>query len=357
MNYGAGQVVPNAALAKVGADGKVCIYSLGAAHVIADVSGFVPGASGQGPTTTLPGSGTTLPGGGTTTLPGGGTTTTVPQAGGIGTFLDPGFYGQQLAAGPDGRMHLAFEDGYAQRVNYGSCTANCHVPGNWNVVELLDEATLPNTLTIGPSGLGVDASGRVHMLVEGVESGGEGLELRYYTCASNCSVKASWTFTDLSSISRRLHHDQHQQDLHGAAFRQGVVPVGHRRLLRVLSDVFELRQLDAGFHRSTTPKNAVVDSDGVTHAFIYPGAEAAATTCSSTPAVNRAARVRQLVRLDLGFLTKGTLYTITLDISDAGRLYLGFQQGTCHWFRRSRTTVVTPCSVATRPTTPSTAST
>ena len=42
VNYSAGQVVPNAVLAKVGAGGKVCVRTHAAAHIIVDVSGYVP---------------------------------------------------------------------------------------------------------------------------------------------------------------------------------------------------------------------------------------------------------------------------------------------------------------------------
>jgi len=41
VNYVAGQVVPNAVLAKVGTNGKVCIYTKAASHIIADVNGYV----------------------------------------------------------------------------------------------------------------------------------------------------------------------------------------------------------------------------------------------------------------------------------------------------------------------------
>ena len=42
VNYFAGDVVPNAVLAKVGTGGKVCIYTLAATDIVADVSGYVP---------------------------------------------------------------------------------------------------------------------------------------------------------------------------------------------------------------------------------------------------------------------------------------------------------------------------
>ena len=42
VNYVAGQNVPNLVIARLGADGKVCIFSLAPTHVVADVSGWFP---------------------------------------------------------------------------------------------------------------------------------------------------------------------------------------------------------------------------------------------------------------------------------------------------------------------------
>jgi hypothetical protein len=52
VNYVAGQVVPNAVLAKVGDAGSVCVYSLVAAHVVVDVDGWA--ASGSAMTSIQP---------------------------------------------------------------------------------------------------------------------------------------------------------------------------------------------------------------------------------------------------------------------------------------------------------------
>lgn len=41
LNFGAGDVIPNAVLAKVGAGGKVCLYSEVAAELLVDVSGYI----------------------------------------------------------------------------------------------------------------------------------------------------------------------------------------------------------------------------------------------------------------------------------------------------------------------------
>jgi ELWxxDGT repeat protein len=52
VNYSAGQVVPNAVLAKVGTNGDVCVFTLAASHFAIDVNGFVP--AGGSPSTVVP---------------------------------------------------------------------------------------------------------------------------------------------------------------------------------------------------------------------------------------------------------------------------------------------------------------
>jgi hypothetical protein len=43
VNYVAGDIVPNAVLAKVGSSGKVCVYTHAPTHLVVDVNGYVPG--------------------------------------------------------------------------------------------------------------------------------------------------------------------------------------------------------------------------------------------------------------------------------------------------------------------------
>ncbi len=52
VNYSAGQVVPNAVLAKVGTNGDVCVFTLAASDFVIDVNGFVP--AGGSPATVVP---------------------------------------------------------------------------------------------------------------------------------------------------------------------------------------------------------------------------------------------------------------------------------------------------------------
>lgn len=45
INYGPGQTIANSVITKVGANGKVCIYSHARTHVVADVTGYFPAGS------------------------------------------------------------------------------------------------------------------------------------------------------------------------------------------------------------------------------------------------------------------------------------------------------------------------
>jgi hypothetical protein len=49
LNFVAGQAIPNLVLAKLGASGRVCVYSSVATDVIVDVSGYFPAGSGYTP--------------------------------------------------------------------------------------------------------------------------------------------------------------------------------------------------------------------------------------------------------------------------------------------------------------------
>lgn len=53
VNFTAGDVVPNAVLAKVGSNGMVCIYTSAPTHVVVDVNGYVP--VGASPNSLVPG--------------------------------------------------------------------------------------------------------------------------------------------------------------------------------------------------------------------------------------------------------------------------------------------------------------
>ena len=44
LNYAVGDTVPNLVVAKVGAVGKVCLFTYGSTHIVADVNGWFPAA-------------------------------------------------------------------------------------------------------------------------------------------------------------------------------------------------------------------------------------------------------------------------------------------------------------------------
>ncbi len=41
LNYVRGDIVANAILAKVGTNGRVCVYTLATTHIVVDVNGYV----------------------------------------------------------------------------------------------------------------------------------------------------------------------------------------------------------------------------------------------------------------------------------------------------------------------------
>ena len=45
LNYGPGEVVANAAVTKIGTDGKVCINTHAASDIVVDVTGYIPAGS------------------------------------------------------------------------------------------------------------------------------------------------------------------------------------------------------------------------------------------------------------------------------------------------------------------------
>ncbi len=45
LNYAVGQTIANAVIARIGVDGKVCLYNFGATNLIADVTGYFPTGS------------------------------------------------------------------------------------------------------------------------------------------------------------------------------------------------------------------------------------------------------------------------------------------------------------------------
>ena len=45
LNFVAGSTIPNGAIAKIGVNGKICLYANSATHLIADIAGYFPANS------------------------------------------------------------------------------------------------------------------------------------------------------------------------------------------------------------------------------------------------------------------------------------------------------------------------
>ncbi len=118
---------------------------------------------------------------------------------GLATFARPGFSRAFLAPASSGTMHMVFEDGAAERVQYSACGANCGELGSWPVLTLTDVTALGATAT-GPAGLGIDGTGRLHVLISSVPMFGSAHSVDYATCASNCGSLSNWVLTDLSAL-------------------------------------------------------------------------------------------------------------------------------------------------------------
>ena len=183
VNYSAGQVVPNAVLAKLGEGGAVCIWTKATTHVLADVTGYVPGAGGPA-------------GGG----PGGGGTGGETAA----TFFQPALDRQEVAIGPDGTAHLVYTKLWGDEAWYASCSAECSTSAAWTHTKILTIG-VDESAGAGTGGVGVDASGRVHALITG--GSWAGFAFKYATCAANCGSAASWAVTDLTGPDEHLAAD------------------------------------------------------------------------------------------------------------------------------------------------------
>ncbi len=256
------------------------------------------------------------------------------STGGLGTFLRVGFDSQRIAAGPDGTMHLAFEEGAAERVFYGSCGANCGTDSAWNVVQLRSAAQLGTTVA-GPMGLEVDASGRVHLLIAGVAPLGQTANTMVYaTCASSCGNVASWSFLDLSSLA-----PNHSPIGTTSTFmvssagqvsflNQGQFNSVQASFLSCASGCTTLSNWSAGAVLNGNPLHAVLDGAGVRHVMLAQGRSTANedllfyARCASNCTAAASWQVSPL-----GFITNTPLWTGAFAVSAAGRVFMAFNQG------------------------------
>jgi hypothetical protein len=162
------------------------------------ILGGLGGTAGSDGPVDAPGAGGTRDSGGLADAPGAGGTADSGGNGGSGagivTFDTFAFYKPTMVAGPDGVLHMIFNlNTSPSDVRYARCVADCGRGSNWAV------SIIGSGEFTGSTRLAVGADNRVHVLYEvGTTSGSS--QLRYATCASNCSEPASWTTTNLESL-------------------------------------------------------------------------------------------------------------------------------------------------------------
>jgi hypothetical protein len=117
------------------------------------------------------------------------------QGGGTVTFEHVAFSEPAIVSGTDGVLHLVFTTGPTpdSTFTYARCEQNCGVGANW-AVTVVDTGT-PLT---GRSRLVIGTDGRLHALYETNEL--NTTQTVYSSCASNCTSKASWSKTYLTSL-------------------------------------------------------------------------------------------------------------------------------------------------------------
>lgn len=114
--------------------------------------------------------------------------------GGILTFPEPGFDTPQVAFGPGGRAHMVYTAGLMPGVlTYGTCAGACEAPGNWEFVVLFSD------VEVDEARMGVDASGRVHLVYQQRSTGGDARTL-YASCAGSCTAPERWSAVELTAL-------------------------------------------------------------------------------------------------------------------------------------------------------------
>jgi hypothetical protein len=248
--------------------------------------------------------------------------------GGIGSFVRVGFFNQHLATGPDGRMHLTFLEGAAERVFYGSCAQNCFTDAAWSPVQLRSSAQLGVT-TVGPYGVGVDSTNRVHLLVGAVTGlGSSANAIQYGTCASSCGTASNWTWTDLSSVSTG-------RSIIGTNRNFMVRPSGAVSFFTSEGVYFTCSGNCSTLANWTAPVtltaevlHAVVDGTGVSHALLNKGRSAnnesllGYARCATNCQLPASWQISQL-----GFLSNAPVFTASLTATASGRVFMAYNQG------------------------------
>lgn len=252
------------------------------------------------------------------------------------SFVRVGFYDQALAVGPDERVHLAFVDGAAERVHYASCSERCGDASSWRITQLLSSTQL-STITVGPYGIGVDATGRLHMVASAVARAGQSAwELMYGTCAANCNDAPNWTFVDLSALAPG-------RSMIGTVNTLMVQPGGQVSFVTAgqfdgtrpayfqcdsnCAQASQWRAVNAPINGK--PLRAAMDGAGVTHVVFAGGRTMGGdqllqyARCAGTCTNAASWQVSML-----GFLYSGADFETGFGVDRSGRLFLAYNQGT-----------------------------
>jgi hypothetical protein len=253
----------------------------------------------------------------------------------VSTLARPGFYLPHLAVGPDGTFHAVFNEGYAERIVYGSCRQSCGSEASWNFTALQSSASL-GTSTVGPYGLGVDASGRLHLLLGAVAPmGSQANQLAYGTCAANCSSAASWSFVDVSARAPGHGVIGGNETLvvepSGAVGfltqgQPGAFPAAWVWCAGNCGSVSNWSGVDTPI--TGAPTRAVRDGAGVIHAAFYAGQSAAGdNVLQYARCAGNCGQTASWQVSPLGFLAKTNGWESGLSVSAEGRVYLAYNQG------------------------------
>ncbi len=103
------------------------------------------------------------------------------------------FFGRlDLAKDSTGGLHAVYADSVNGDLVYAECATNCALPGSWNVLAVDTVGNIGSS-----SAIGVDQSGRVHMVYRS-----DRLQtLQYATCLTACTTLTSWSFATADNSS------------------------------------------------------------------------------------------------------------------------------------------------------------
>lgn len=257
-----------------------------------------------------------------------------PDTGGSGTFPLPGFYDQSLAVDADGTTHLLFTDGASQYVNYGRCALRCGDPASWNVVRLLS-VTEAGLTTLGAAGIGVDGSGRLHALIDGVPPYPSIVHSSIYaTCATECSLPENWTAVDLSPVLGGRNtigtvRTFMVESNGGVSFlTPGAGGTSDAWYVRCGANCTVAANWTGSVAFSGHPLHARRDAAGVVHAMVHGGTTAGGDRLFKYARCGSACGAPASWTMStLGWRHESPDHASGFAVADDGRVYMGYQQG------------------------------